>query len=431
MYVGIVGLGYVGLTLAVALAKRGVRVIGLDIDLKKLEKIQAGLAPFYEEDLESSLKEALTNRVFEVTGDKNRFNEITHCVITVGTPLRGDSFDTTQIESVINSLVGIVNADTVFCLRSTVGLGTSRKLMEILQSMGHSGQIAMCPERTIEGSALKELSTLPQIIGAESKVSAKKAQELFNVFDVKIILTENFEVAELAKLACNAWRDLYFAFSNEIALIGEELTIDARQALSIAQDDYPRFKVAKPGPVGGPCLVKDGVSLASSSLERLNRGSLFDLSRRVNEGVVDWAVRKILELSHSIDQKPLRIGIVGLAFKSNPPTNDLRNSPSVDFLRAISKTNSTWTCLGWDPQKIESEQFEQSGVGALKLTQSLDAIFANSDVVTIWHLLCPMDRAKVEEQIRSFSGKIILDLWSNFTKDEVEGSRYFGFGSGA
>ena len=431
MYVGIVGLGYVGLTLAVALAKKGVRVIGLDVDHSKLEKIQAGLSPFYEQDLEPSLREVLADQLLEVTNDKNRLREITHCVITVGTPLEGNSFDTTQIEKVINLLGGIVSSETVFCLRSTVGLGTTRKLMEILKSIGHSGQIAMCPERTIEGFALKELNMLPQIIGAESEIAAKNAHELFKIFDVKIIFSENFEVAELAKLACNAWRDLYFAFSNEVALIGEELRIDARQALSIAQDDYPRFKVAKPGPVGGPCLVKDGVSLASSSPERFSRGSLFDLSRRVNECVVDWAVRKIEELSTTIDQKPLRIGVVGLAFKGNPPTNDLRNSPSIDFLKAISRANSTWVYFGWDPQKIESEQLQQSGITKFALAASVNEVFENSDVITIWHLLNESDRAKVEDQIKSSSDKVILDLWSNFSKDEVAGSRYFSFGSGS
>lgn len=429
MLVGIVGLGYVGLTLAVALADRGVRVIGFDVDQVKISLIQSGKAPLFEKDLESLMNRVLANGLFEVTSDVRNLKEISHCVITVGTPLKGDSFDTSQIELVVSTLGKIVNREAVFCLRSTVGLGTCNKVRNLLIEVGHEGHVAMCPERTIEGFALKELRTLPQIIGAENEVSMGKAMELFSELKIQIITTNSFEVAELAKLACNAWRDLFFAFSNEVALIGEELSIDARQALAIAQEDYPRLKVAQPGPVGGPCLVKDGISLASSSLRRKERGSLFDLARRINEGVVDWAIEKVREATQVCDHK-IKIGIIGLTFKSDPPTDDVRNSPSLDFIRKLSSVEDTWTFCGWDPQVNNIENLPIDELISRNGDNSLGEIFARCEIVTIWHKLDSKTREMTGEHINNFSGLLVLDLWSNFSKDEITINEYHAFGSG-
>ena len=429
MLAGIVGLGYVGLTLAVALAERGVRVIGFDVDQVKISAIQSGKAPLFETDLESLMNRVLANGLFEVTSDVRNLKGISHCVITVGTPLKGDSFDTSQIESVVSTLGKIVNHEAVFCLRSTVGLGTCNKVRNLLIEVGHEGHVAMCPERTIEGFALKELRTLPQIIGAENEVSMGKAMELFSELKIKIITTNSFEVAELAKLACNAWRDLFFAFSNEVALIGEELSIDARQALAIAQEDYPRLKVAQPGPVGGPCLVKDGISLASSSLRRNERGSLFDLARRINEEVVDWAIEKVREATQDCDHK-IKIGIIGLTFKSDPPTDDVRNSPSLDFIRELSSVKDTWTYCGWDPQVNNFENLPIDELISRVGDDSLGEIFAKCEIVTIWHKLNSETREIIGEHINNFSGRLVLDLWSNFSKDEFTINEYHTFGSG-
>ena len=167
---------------------------------------------------------------------------------------------------------------------------------------------------------------MPQIIGAEDKITSDACLEIFNKLSVKTILTQNFEVAELAKLACNAWRDLYFAFANEIALIGEDQKINSVKALEVAQIDYPRFRVARPGPVGGPCLVKDGKTLANSSLRRNDMGSLFDTARAVNQEVVNWAIEEVEKISKNFSQPEIEIGILGVSFKSFPLTDDLRNS---------------------------------------------------------------------------------------------------------
>jgi len=431
MIVGIIGMGYVGLTLAVALAERNVKVIGLDIDLSKIQMIASGKPPFYEEGFELSLRGVVENGNLKVTDRLSDLTEISHCVITVGTPLLDKSFDTSQIEKVILDIGKLVNPDTLVCLRSTVGLGTSRKLQRILLELGHSGEVAMCPERTIEGFALSELYKLPQIIGVETQTSKEMAETLFSKLGVQLLFTDSFEIAELAKLACNAWRDLYFAFANEVALIGEDLGVNARKALNIAAVDYPRFRAATPGPVGGPCLVKDGISLASSSSRREKTGSLFDTARRINESVVEWSIQKSRDFIASNSNLSINIGVIGLTFKSFPPTDDLRDSPTISYMSKLKTLDTNIQFFCWDSNYVNQGMvLNKSGESLIKHLTMMEQVFLDCKIVTIWHKLTPQTKEKLRECIIQYPQTVVIDSWANFSENELTHDFYYAFGNG-
>jgi UDP-N-acetyl-D-mannosaminuronic acid dehydrogenase len=380
--------------------------------------------------MDKALRKVILNTNLKITNNPSEFEQVTHCFITVGTPLLNGINDTTQIENVVNTLAPLMSKDSIFCLRSTVALGTSRKIKELLIEIGHNGYIAICPERTIEGNALNELNQLPQIIGAEDKITSDACLEIFNKLSVKTILTQNFEVAELAKLACNAWRDLYFAFANEIALIGEDQKINSIEALEVAQIDYPRFRAARPGPVGGPCLVKDGKTLANSSLRRSNIGSLFDTARAVNQEVVNWAIEEVEKISNHFSQTEIEIGILGLSFKSFPLTDDLRNSPTLDFISLATKKWPKLKINTWDSIVRYTKFREVINNSNITLSNTIIDLLANSNILVIWHKLSESDHFLLKQGLSISTNKVIIDLNANFNRSDLGEHEYFSFGSG-
>src|SRR5205807_1526903 len=119
--------------------------------------------------------------------------------------------------------------------------------------------LAFCPERTIEGKAIPEMRSLPQIVGGLDDESADRAEALFRLITPKIVRVSSLETAEMIKLINNTYRDLTFAFANEVALIAERMGLSAAEMIRAANVDYPRSNIAQPGFVGGPCLEKDAL----------------------------------------------------------------------------------------------------------------------------------------------------------------------------
>lgn len=428
MVIGIVGMGYVGLTFAIALASKRLQVVGLEVDEAKIQLISQGKLPFFEIGMEEILAKAIAEGYLKITNSSSELKYASHCFITVGTPLVNGVNDTSQIEKVIKSITPNLRMDSIICLRSTVGLGTTRVIKNLLEQLGHTGKIAFCPERTVEGNALTELSHLPQIIGSDDPVTAKLCEKVFEKLNVKSIITENFETAELAKLSCNAWRDLYFAFANEVALIGEDQKINAIEALRIAQFDYPRFQSALPGPVGGPCLVKDGKTLSTSSIRRSTIGSLFDTARLVNQEVIKWAIEKMefIKSESNFD----KVSVLGISFKSFPITDDMRNSPSLDL---IAQASAKWPKLiinAWD-STVKNHQFRLNVKNDKVLFDNdLNKTLKNNNVIVLCHKLGQDHLVSIKYYLNNSDKKIIIDLHNNFDLKELPRHKYFSFGLG-
>jgi len=151
-------------------------------------------------------------------------------------------------------------------LRSTVPVGTTRKqVIPVLEhysglAAGSGFHIAFCPERTVEGQAIQELSSLPQIVGGLTEACTEKAVSFWSTLTDTVVRVDALEAAELVKLINNSYRDLSFAFANEFALLADRYNIDATRLIAAANEGYPRDKIPRPSPgVGGYCLTKDPV----------------------------------------------------------------------------------------------------------------------------------------------------------------------------
>ena len=270
----VIGLGYVGLTLAIKLAEKNFNIVGIEKNVEVLKYIKKGYSHFYEPGIKFKIKKVLKKKKFKVYTKINKDIISDIYIITVGTPLdHKGKFRIDYIKNVCKELIPVVRNNDTIILRSTVKVGTTRDIVfKNFYKAGKKINISYCPERTQEGKALDELASLPQIISGINNESLKISKKLFSSVTKEIISLSSLEAAELLKIVDNTYRDSSFAFANEIALIASNLGLSANEIISAGKRNYKRTNIPLPGPVGGPCLAKDtyilGESLKNISLSQ-------------------------------------------------------------------------------------------------------------------------------------------------------------------
>ena len=260
--IGIVGLGYVGLTLATVLADVGYSVIGVEKRSHLVDLTNGGIPHFSEAGLSDALRRVTATGRLVATEEFGPDITCGTYIITVGTPLSetGD-VRLDMIEAATQQVAGNMPDDALVILRSTVKVETTRKVVApILARTGKRFHIAMCPERTLEGRALQELRELPQIIGADNPNASDRAAAVFQRITSTIVTVSTPETAEIVKLVDNTFRDVQFAFANEVARLCDAFGVNAHEVISAGKLGYSRTNVALPGLVGGPCLEKTRTS---------------------------------------------------------------------------------------------------------------------------------------------------------------------------
>lgn len=329
----IVGAGYVGLTLGIASAKVGHEVYFVDINVNIVSKLNLRISTFYEAGLQESLDSLFSNRqgiAFTSMAELFKANKIHSAIyiISLGTPLGPDSKALLgPVEDVTREVAGYMTDQDLIILRSTVAVGTSRHLIEHIPSITN---LSFCPERTIEGKALEELHTLPQIISGNSAKAEDIAQSYFSTITSSVIKAETLETAELIKLASNSFRDLNFAFANLLALISHQHGVNVSELISLANFRYDRNKIALPGLVGGPCLEKDSYILSQSFDGKY--GDLLLGARNLNEEFPSKAIEFVAQHGAS---KSTKVLVCGAAFKGEPITSDTRGSFVFEIVKGL------------------------------------------------------------------------------------------------
>ena len=331
----ILGMGYVGLTLAVVMAERGFDVDGIEINDDILSSLKLGEAHFFETNLDTALRRGVRRgrlRFSKTIPPERAFDAY---VITVGTPLDGNGEPRMDmVSSVTEEIARHMAEHSMVVLRSTVRLGTTLLVAKpLLDATGKKYDLAFCPERTLEGRAMAELPTLPQVVGGVNAESLDRAGALFHRLTPTILKVSSIETAELIKLLDNSFRDMSFGFGNEVALICERLGLSASEVIRSANMGYERTNIAAPGFVGGPCLEKDPHILMHSLSDVSHVPEMIRAARQLNEDLVEHAFQTALS---KLDRRTgLKITIMGMAFKGQPDTDDLRGSPSLHMLQLI------------------------------------------------------------------------------------------------
>jgi UDP-N-acetyl-D-mannosaminuronic acid dehydrogenase len=356
----VIGQGFVGLTLSVFLALNGKKVIGIESNLETCEMIRSGQAHFYEYDLNESLSKVIEDGFYEVYNSipEERGHRDRIYFLTVGTPFVNGEISSIALESALASIFSQIRSGDCIVVRSTVGIGMTRRLIEApLTAMGIRADVVFAPERTIEGIALNELAHLPQVIGGD-KLATTRIQNLFSDVGVDTVILDNLEGAEFAKLMSNSFRDLLFGISNEYAMFADHLGLDFNDILLKSKIGYDRLSsLAIPGPVAGPCLSKDPKIFFQCASNSGFKMGITESSRDQNVYLAKHIVNNILSLSvHS------KIGILGLAFKGNPETNDTRDSFVNLILQELSIEDPISEVLLWDP--LNSKLYQEHLYGA-------------------------------------------------------------------
>ena len=339
----VVGLGYVGLTLALSLSALGRRVYGFDADLNRIDQLLKLKSYISEPGIDSLLKKHLNNNfhvnnklysVNEKPGNQNTY------FICVGTPLRLDKTpDLEPIWSVVNELLKIIKNGDVIVMRSTVPVGLGKEIVSFIESklnwsVGINFHYIAAPERTVEGNALREIIELPQIMSGATASCQVIGLNIFRGLANSVTPLDKIEGVELVKLIGNAYRDYAFGFSNYFIEICRRYGLDINQIIESSNRGYPRSNIPSPSPgVGGPCLSKDTYFLPRSDNDQ--EFSPLIAVRNVNEKVPSESVKFISGIIPNLNVYKC-IGI-GIAFKGVPETNDFRKSPSIDFLISLSK----------------------------------------------------------------------------------------------
>ena len=348
----VLGLGYVGLTLAAVMADVGYEVTGVEIRKPVVDMTMRAEPHFHEPGLGQMLKRVVA---------AGRLNCVTripeNCdagifIVTVGTPLAADGkARLDMVENVAREVAKNINDGGLVIMRSTVKLGTTQNLViPILKESGKRTQIAFCPERTIEGHALRELRSLPQIVGADDTETAMRAAQIYSFLTPTVVRVSSLRTAEMIKLVDNVQRDVHFAFANEVAAMCDAVGVGAAEVIQAGKLGYPRTNLPMPGPVGGPCLSKDPYIFAEGLAAFGAVPSITMAARKTNEDLHTNIPKLLIELSRKWKDFPADpvITLAGLAFKGRPATDDLRGTTAKPIFEELKKAFPSAHFRGFD-----------------------------------------------------------------------------------
>jgi len=313
------GGGHVGLPLGLALAQSGYTVVAYDTSISKVEQINSGVVPFIEVGAEALLKSNLKADVFRASADPECLIDAEIVIVVIGTPVDEHlSPDPNSVVNAVRELLPYMNKSQLLILRSTVFPGVSKRVEGLIAEEFPDMDLAYCPERIAEGHALKELSTLPQVIGARSESAFNRAAELFNALSGKTLRTTP-EEAELAKLFTNVWRYLKFAAANQFYMMANDFGVDYENVRHAISYEYPRASdLPMAGFAAGPCLFKDTMQLSALVQQNFPLGHA---AMMINEGTPGYLVSR---LERKYDLSQMTVGILGVAFKAD--VDDTRSS---------------------------------------------------------------------------------------------------------
>jgi UDP-N-acetyl-D-glucosamine dehydrogenase len=340
MKVGVVGLGYVGLPLAVAFGEAGHDVVGLDVDSRKIKDLKAGKS--YIEDVPAERLKALGARLC-ATG---RYADLSRCdavVIAVPTPLtRNREPDLAPLVSSVTSVARVLQRGQLVVLESTTYPGTTRErvaplLEESGLAAGRDFSLAFSPERIDPGRTDFTMRTTPKVVGGLTEECLRRAVELYSEICDEVVEVTTPEAAELTKLLENVFRSVNIALVNELAMLCDRMGIDIWEVVDAAATKPYGFMRFDPGPgMGGHCLPVDPFYLAWRAREFGCPTDFIELAGEVNQAMPRFCADKVSRAlnGHSKPVRGSRIAIVGVSYKAG--VGDLRESPSLKLMKLLS-----------------------------------------------------------------------------------------------
>ncbi|TGG88630.1 nucleotide sugar dehydrogenase [Geotoga petraea] len=412
--IGVIGLGYVGLPLAVEKAKAGYEVLGFDVQEDKVEKVNKGIN-YIGDVVNEELEDIVKNKRLSATADYDRIKECDAVMICVPTPL--DKFkqpDLTYVEASTKEVAKRVHSETLVVLESTTYPGTTEEIMlPILEESGLKAGVdfylAYSPERVDPGNITYKTKNTPKVVGGVTEECTKVAQALYeSVLDAKVFTVSSPKEAEMSKILENSFRIVNIAFINEMAIVAKKMGINIWEVVDAASTKPFGFMPFYPGPgVGGHCIPIDPFYLTYKARAYDYHTRLIEMAGEINDSMPDYVVEQLMNIMND-NKKCLngaKILLMGVAYKND--IEDMRESPALKVIERLESKKANVVCS--DPYvetfKINGKEYKTEKLTP-ELVESADAV-----IITTGH------KNNVDYDMLVEKAKVILDT-KNILKDK-------------
>jgi UDP-N-acetyl-D-glucosamine dehydrogenase len=399
--VGIVGLGYVGLPLAVAFAQEGCEVVAVDVDARKVQAIEAGES--YIEDVPSAQLARVRERIHASTRYA-RLAKADAVLVCVPTPLtRNQEPDLGPLLDATRGLADVLQAGQLVVLESTTYPGTTReRMLPILEESGLAAgrdfHLAFSPERVDPGRTDFTLRNTPKVVGGLTEACAERARALYGLVCERIVPVSSPEAAELCKLLENIFRSVNIALVNELAMLTDRMGIDIWEVVDAAATKPYGFMRFEPGPgMGGHCLPVDPFYLSWRAREFDMATEFIELAGKVNQQMPYHCVMKVERAlnDEGLPTRGARIAVLGVSYK--PGVGDVRESPALKIIALLRALGAE--LVYHDPHVPELPELELSSVPLEEALEDADLALIVTAHPTVDHGLAA-ERARVVVDLR-------------------------------
>lgn len=421
--ISLIGLGYVGLPIAVSFSKK-VNVIGFDINKEKIALYKAGFDPTKEVG-----NDAVKKTTIEFTYDETKLKEARFHIVAVPTPINSDHTpDLTPVEQASKILGRNLEEGSVVVYESTVYPGVTEEIcIPILEKESHlkcgtDFKVGYSPERINPGDKVHRLENIVKIVSGMDEDSLNIIAKVYElVVKAGIHKAESIKVAEAAKVIENSQRDINIALMNELSIIFNKMGIDTKAVLEAAGTKWNFLKFT-PGLVGGHCIGVDPYYLTYKAEQMGYHSHVILSGRRINDNMGKYVAENIIKniLKTDVPIKKARVAILGLTFKEDCP--DVRNSRVIDIINELKEFGIT--PIVFDPIADADEVKKIYGIDFVQ-----ESDLNNLDVVVIAVSHKQFVEMKIEDFDKMFkegnnSSKIIIDIKGILNKKEVESKKY-------
>ena len=425
MKIGVIGTGYVGLVQGVILSNFGLEVTCMDVDEKKIKKLQNGISTIYEPGLEDLLEKNLKDGRITFSSDIEHTVKNSEVIfIAVGTPPADDgSADLKYVLEVAENIGKYMDKYKVIVNKSTVPVGTGKLVADTIQAqLGIRGSnlefdVVSNPEFLREGKAIGDCLRPDRIvIGTESERAKEVMKKVYDVLYINQtpFLFTNIETAEMIKYASNAFLAVKISFINEMALLAEKVganTQEIARAMGMDGRISPKFLHCGPG-YGGSCFPKDTKAIVDIAKKHGEEFRVIQAAIEANEKQKKKMVDKIVKNMESLEDKT--VAVLGLSFK--PETDDMRDAPSIDIIKGIVKNGAN--IKAYCPQGMEEARWRLEDIEEY-ITYCADeySTVNESDAVVLiteWNQFRGMNLEKIKARMK---GDFFFDLRNVFAKN--------------
>jgi UDP-N-acetyl-D-glucosamine dehydrogenase len=410
--VAVVGLGYVGLPLAMLFAKKGVNVFGFDINKKKISLLKNNIS-YIERISNKDIK--LLNKKTILTSDFKNIRKCDVIIICVPTPLKNRNLpDLSFINNTFSSIKNYLHINQILILESTSYPGTTReefvnKLSKKFK-IGRNFYIGFSSERINPGSNEKYLHKIPKVVGGSTDKCLKLVSSFYNLFFEKIVKASSLESAEFSKLLENTYRSVNIGFVNEMKLIADKMNLDIFEIIKLAKTKPFGYKAYAPGPsIGGHCIAIDPFYLYWKANQYGFNSKFIKVATKINSTINSFIEKKIIKTlkKKNINIYKAKILVLGIAYKKN--IDDLRESGSVKIIKSLLRKNikNIW----WSDPHIKSTKCFDNKINKRK-TEIKAEVLKKFDLI-----LLLTDHKKFNYNLIEKNSKLIIDCRGKYQVD--------------